>query len=115
MVQVLFQAHRGSFCGLWFSCAREFQNVAALACLNRATGIVDDSNAPDLTDIGCTVLQSIQKETGCLLRAWREVETFHITSFSTAFSTQNIAVGNQILKCTSLIADNLYRFFWGFF
>lgn len=114
---MLFQAHRGSFCGLLLSCAREFQNVTALACLNKDTSIMDDSNAPDLTDIGCTVLQSIQKQTGCLLSAWREVETFHITSFSTAFSTQNIAVGNQILNCTSttLIAVNLYRFFSFFF
>lgn len=80
---------------MWLPGAREFQNATALACLNRDIGIADDSSAPALTDVGCTVLQSFQKKPHCLLSAWRELEAFHVTSFSTAFSTQNIAVGNQ--------------------
>lgn len=94
MVQVLFEAHRGNMCGLWLSCARESQDVTSLACLNRDTGTsVHPTSA--FTDAGCTVLQSIQEEPHCLLTAWKELEAFHVTSFSAAFSTQNIAVGNQ--------------------
>lgn len=93
----------------------EFESATALACLNRDTGITDDSGAPALTETGCTALQSVQRELDCLLSAWREKLFMLLLSQQSSPLPPKYSWRKwEILNCTSaaLIAVNLVWFFF---